>query len=593
MGGAVSSSARLDDWVAEVAAMTRPDRIVWCDGSDAEHAALVQEMERDRVLIPLNAARNPGCHLHRSHPSDVARTEHLTFICSTRRDDAGPLNNWMAPAEAKAKLGSLFAGAMRGRTMYVVPYLLGPAGSKACKVGVELTDSPYVVASMRIMTRIGTVALEALGSSNDFTPGLHSLGDLDPERRFICHFPEERLVWSIGSGYGGNALLAKKCFALRIASILARDEGWLAEHMLIVGIESPRGETTYVAAAFPSACGKTNLAMLRPPASQPGWKVWTVGDDIAWLWIDAEGGLRAVNPEAGFFGVVPGTSADTNPNMMEASRTNTIFTNVALAPDGSPWWEGLGAPPARLDDWQGKPWTPASGRPAAHPNSRMTTPARQCPSISPRWEDPAGVPISAIIFGGRRARVLPLVLETFDWKHGVTLGASMASETTAAAAGDVGKLRRDPMAMRPFCGYHAGDYFAHWLEVGKRLRKPPRIFHVNWFRKDGSGKLLWPGYGENLRVLRWIIERSQGRGEAVETAVGYVPGPAGLDLSGLALAPGAMRELLQVSPADWEAELHDLKGFFDTLGPRMPEAILREREAAERRVRGAGTSDRR
>src|ERR671923_353727 len=472
----------LEQWVEECAQLTHPKNIHWCDGSEAEYQHMIHDMLETGTLIELNQKEYPGCYLHRSDPTDVARTEHLTYVCTGEREDAGPNNNWMAPAEAKTKVGALFNGSMRGRTMYVVPYIMGPVASPYSQIGVELTDSPYVAVSMRIMTRMGQVALERLGASDNYVKGLHALGDLSPDHRFILHFPEERLIWSIGSGYGGNALLGKKCLALRIASVMRRDEGWMAEHMLILGLEDPSGEVTYMAAAFPSACGKTNLAMLVSPLEHMGYKVWTVGEDICWMHPGPDGRLWAINPEAGFFGVAPGTSSKTNPNVMAAIRQNTIFTNVALTPASEPWWEGMDGPvPEQLIDWHGKPWRPGKEK-AAHPNSRFTTPARQCPSISSHWEDPQGVPISAIIFGGRRARVAPLVYQSFNWQHGVFMGASMASETTAAATGAVGVVRHDPMAMLPFCGYNMADYFGHWLKVGRQISQPAKIFQVNWFR---------------------------------------------------------------------------------------------------------------
>ena len=574
-----SPNVALNAWVDECARLCRPERVHWVDGSEAEHQHLLGEMLASGTLHRLNPERYPDCYVHRSDPSDVARTEHLTFICTPAKDDAGPTNNWMEPAEAKRKVGALFEGAMRGRTMYVIPYVMGPLGSPISKVGVEITDSPYVVANMRIMTRMGRAALEQLGPSGTFVKGLHSLGDLSPDRRFILHFPDEKLIWSVGSGYGGNALLGKKCFALRIASVQAREEGWLAEHMLILGLESPRGETTYIAAAFPSACGKTNLAMLVPPATQPGWKVWTVGDDIAWMRPGPDGRLWAINPEAGFFGVAPGTSSKTNPNAIATLRSNSIFTNVAVTENGCPWWEGIdGEVPEKLTDWRNRPWTRGSTEKAAHPNSRFTAPARQCPSISPHWEDPRGVPISAFLFGGRRARVAPLVFEARDWAHGVFVGAAVASETTAAQSGAVGVVRRDPMAMLPFCGYNMADYWAHWLRLGPTLRQAPRVFHVNWFRQDANGKFLWPGFGDNLRVLRWVAERCQGGGKAVESPIGWLPAEGALDTTGLAVAPETMRELLAVDPADWRQEAGSLGEFFTKFGDRVPAEMERQRQ---------------
>jgi phosphoenolpyruvate carboxykinase (GTP) len=481
-------------------------------------------------------------------------------------------------------VGALFDGAMRGRTMYVVPYIMGPANSPISKVGVEATDSPYVVASMRIMSRMGQLAMDRVGPSKEFVPGLHSLGDLDPTRRYIVHFPEEKLIWSIGSGYGGNALLGKKCFALRIASVMAREQGWMAEHMLILGLESPGGKVTYMGAAFPSACGKTNLAMMVSALENQGYRVWTVGDDIAWMKILEDGYLHAINPEAGFFGVAPGTGMLTNPNVMGALRKNSLFTNTALTAEREPWWEGIGSdPPAGLTNWKGERWDSSKG-PAAHPNARYTVPAQQSPSISPQWEAPAGVPISAFIFGGRRARVAPLVYESFDWQHGVFVGATMASETTAAATGDVGITRRDPMAMLPFCGYNMADYFRHWLEMGKKIPKPPKIFHVNWFRKGADGKFLWPGYGENVRVLKWILERVEGRGAAQETPIGYVPAKGGLTLDGMKISDDAVSELLRVNPAVWDTELEDSKQFLMKFGARLPGEVREEHAKLSKRV---------
>jgi len=575
----------LEQWVDEVAGHTHPKDVYWCDGSDAENQRLVREMLASGTLTELNQTAYPNCYLHRSDPSDVARTEHLTFICSRERADSGPTNNWMEPRQAKEKVGALFRGAMRGRTMYVVPYVMGPVGSPFSKVGVELTDSPYVAASMRIMTRMGAAAMKQLGGRDDFVKGLHSLGDLSPERRFILHFPEEKLIWSVGSGYGGNALLGKKCFALRIASVQAREEGWLAEHMLILGLESPEGETHYIAAAFPSACGKTNLAMLVPPPSQKGWKVWTVGDDIAWMRRGPDGRLWAINPEAGFFGVAPGTSSKTNPNAMATLGKNSIFTNVAVTEDGCPWWEGIDGPvPERLTDWRGRPWRKGSSEKAAHPNARFTAPASQCPSISPRFDDPQGVPISALVFGGRRARTAPLVLQAFDWNHGVFVGASVASETTAAQSGAVGVVRRDPMAMLPFCGYNMADYFGHWLEMGKAVERPPAIFHVNWFRQDVEGRFIWPGFGENMRVLRWIVARAKGAGAAAESPIGMLPAPGAIDTSGLAVDGRTMEELLSVPKDDWRREAEGIGEFFGRFDGRLPAEMERQRQGLVARL---------
>jgi phosphoenolpyruvate carboxykinase (GTP) len=569
----------LEEWVEKAAQQTRPKQVVWCDGSEGEAQQLMEKLIAEGRTFRLNEKTYPNCVLHRSDPSDVARTEQVTFICSRRKEDAGPTNNWMAPDEAKQKVGALFNGAMAGRIMYVVPYLMGPADSGMTRVGVEVTDSPYVVASMRIMARIGKVALERIGGTNGFVPGLHSLGDLDPKRRFVLHFPEERLIWSIGSGYGGNALLGKKCFALRIASWMAREQGWMAEHMLILGLEDPSGKVTYMAAAFPSACGKTNLAMMVSALEDSGYRVWTVGDDIAWMQVGTDGYLHAINPEAGFFGVAPGTNAHTNPNVLAAVKRNTIFTNVAMTASREPWWEGMTAEtPAELTDWQGRQISAGDKGPAAQANSRYTAPARQAPGISPKWEDPAGVPISAFIFGGRRARVAPLVYESLSWRHGVFVGAGMASETTAAITGAVGVKRRDPMAMLPFCGYHMGDYFRHWLEMGQRIPHPPMIFHVNWFRKGADGKLLWPGYGENVRVLKWILERVNGKGQTEETPIGFVPAKRALTLDGLDISAEKMQELLHVDAGDWQKEVDEIGSFFNKFGDRLP-LELREEQA--------------
>jgi len=570
----MAASNAAERWVDETAGLTTPARVEWCDGSKAEYDRLIEGMLQDGTLLPLNQSTYPGCYLHRSHPSDVARTEQLTFICTTHKDDTGPTNNWMAPGEAKAKVGGYLRGAMRGRTMYVIPYLMGPAGSSMSRVGIMVTDSAYVVASMHIMTRVGQVALSAMRSDDDFIAGVHSLGDLSPDHRLIAHFPEEKLIWSVGSGYGGNALLGKKCHALRLGSAQARQEGWLAEHMLIIGVEDPSGRVTYLAAAMPSASGKTNLAMVE--ARLPGWRVWTVGDDIAWMHVDAQGQLRAINPESGFFGVAPNTSPKTNPNATRMVRSNTIFTNVALTPSGEPWWEGLTPePPAGLLDWQGQPWRPGT-TPAAHPNSRFTVPVQQCPSVSPNWEDPQGVPISGLIFGSRRSKVIPLVFEAFDWTHGVFLGSAMSTETTAAITGKVGVVRRDPMAMLPFCGYNMGDYFAHWLGMQQRLTRPPRLFRVNWFRRGDDGKFLWPGYGDNVRVLKWMVERIQGGATAVdETPIGWIPRPSALDTDGLGLTQAQLGEALRCDAGEWLEALGDLDQFYAQFGSRLPQPIAR------------------
>ena len=556
-----SQLAALDAWVAEVAALTRPDHIHWCDGSDAEYQALLAGMEADGSMVRLNPETHPGCWLHRSDPDDVARVEHLTFVCTRERDAAGPNNHWMAPDEAHAKMDALFDGCMRGRTLYVIPYCMGPLDSPLARCGVEITDSPYVVANMRLMTRMGAAALHRIeregAQGKPFVRGLHSTGELDPDRRFIMHFPEELAIKSYGSGYGGNALLGKKCHALRLASWQAREEGWLAEHMLILGLETPQGDTHYIAAAFPSACGKTNLAMLIPPEAyrERGWKVWTVGDDICWMRPGEDGRLWAINPEAGYFGVAPGTAARTNPNALAMIQRDTIYTNVAVTEDNQPWWEGLDERVPALD-WRGRPFDPANG-PAAHPNARFTVSARQCPSWSPRAEDPQGVPISAIVFGGRRSTLMPLVFEARDWAHGVRVGAAMGSETTAAATGAVGVMRRDPMAMKPFCGYHFGDYFAHWLSFDRPGARLPKIFHVNWFRKGEDGRFLWPGFSENMRVLEWIVGRVEGAAEAVDTPIGRLPAPHMLDLDGLGVPAETMQALLSVDEAGMAAEYEE------------------------------------
>ena len=523
----ITQSKPLSAWVTEVAGLTQPKHVHWCTGDRQEYDSLVRQMLGDGTLLKLNADRYPGCYLHRSDPQDVARVEHLTFVCTTSKEDAGPNNNWLAPSEAKKKMTDLFRGCMKDRTMYVIPYCMGPLDSPYSRCGIEITDSAYVVANMYLMTRIGKPALERIERDGSFVKGLHSTGELDPDRRFIMHFPEELTIMSYGSGYGGNALLGKKCHALRIASYQARTEGWLAEHMLILGVESPAGETHYLAAAFPSACGKTNLAMLIPPESQKGWKVWTLGDDIAWLHLDAEGRMRAINPEAGYFGVVPGTNRKTNRNAYDMIQSNTVFTNVAVTADNEPWWEEKGDGEPAID-WRGRPHKRGDG-PAAHPNSRFTVTAKQNPSYSKLAEAPEGVPLTALIFGGRRRELAPLVYQAKNWTHGVLVAAGVASETTAAATGKVGVVRRDPMAMKPFCGYNFADYWAHWLTFGDRSKTLPGIFHVNWFRRDGSGKFLWPGFGENLRVLRWVIERCAGRAGAVETPIGFLPKPSDIE----------------------------------------------------------------
>ncbi|MFO1426736.1 MAG: phosphoenolpyruvate carboxykinase (GTP) [Steroidobacteraceae bacterium] len=572
----------MTDWVRSVKELTQPDQVHWVDGSEAEYRSLMDQLLARGELQNLNPKTFPNCQLARSHPSDVARVEHLTFVCTRKREDAGPNNHWMDPAEAHAKMRDLFRGCMKGRTLYVVPYCMGPLDSPYSRCGVEITDSAYVVLNMVLMTRAGRGALERIARDGKFVKGLHSTGELDPDRRFIMHFPEELSIESFGSGYGGNALLGKKCHALRIASWQARDEGWMAEHMLIVGLQSPQGETHYVAAAFPSACGKTNLAMLIPPDSMPGWKVFTVGDDIAWLHPGPDGRLYAINPEAGYFGVVPGTNPKTNRNAYEMIRRDTLFTNVALTADNDPWWEGLesGTP---VTDWKGKPYEAKNG-PAAHPNARFTVSARRNPSYAPQADAPAGVPISAIIFGGRRRGVAPLVYEARNWSHGVLVGASVASETTAAAVGEAGVLRRDPMAMKPFCGYNFGDYWGHWLEMGRKLTNPPRIYHVNWFRRDAQGKFLWPGYGENLRVLAWILDRCAGRGGMNDTPIGHIPRKGDLNLEGLDIAPAALQELLSIDRELWKVEATEIHDYLDEFGSRVPSALRSELVALEQRL---------
>ena len=564
----------LSDWVAEVAELTQPERIHWCDGSESEYQTFVAEMLESGALIELNQDNYPGCYLHRSDPNDVARVEHLTYVCTSNQEDAGPNNNWMAPAQAKQMMRDFYDGCMKGRTLYVIPYCMGPLGSPFARYGVELTDSTYVAANMYLMTRMGKPALEHIERTGSFIKGLHSIGELDPERRFIMHFPEELTIMSYGSGYGGNALLGKKCHALRIASYQARTEGWLAEHMLIVGIESPEGETSYLACAFPSACGKTNLAMLIPPEHYKGWKVWTLGDDIAWMHLDDEGQLRAVNPEAGYFGVVPGTNRKTNPNAYDTITRDTIFTNVAVTADNDPWWEdkGGGEP---VTDWQGRAYDGSNG-PAAHPNSRFTVTAKNNPSYSSLAEAPEGVPISALVFGGRRRELAPLVYQAKSWAHGVLVGASVASETTAAATGKVGVVRRDPMAMKPFCGYNFGDYWQHWLSFEERAAKLPEIFHVNWFRRDADGNFLWPGFGENLRVLKWIIDRCEQRVDAVEQPIGYLPKPEDIDVEGLDVSPDTLAQLLTVDASQWSEELAQIDEYLQSFGSRVPEQLLAE-----------------
>jgi phosphoenolpyruvate carboxykinase (GTP) len=574
-------------WVKEVADLCNPDAVYWCDGSEEEKDRLTRECLSSGELEELNQEDWPGCYLSRSDINDVARSEQQTFICSRRKEDAGITNNWMDPEIAYRKLTGILRGSMRGRTLYVIPFFMGTAGSSFRKIGIQITDSRYVVLSMRIMTRMGQAALDDLDTMGEFTKCLHAKADLDPQRRYICHFPEDNAVWSVGSAYGGNALLGKKCLALRIGSYLGKIQGWLAEHMLILGVENPEGRVKYIAAAFPSQCGKTNLSMLIPPPALSGYKVWTLGDDIAWLHIGSDGRLYAQNPENGFFGVAPGTSEFTNPNAMAMIRRNTIFTNVLKTDDGGVWWEGMGRLPVHGTDWRGADWIPDSNGSGAHPNARFTTPAGQCPSISPHWEDPHGVPISAILFGARRSTVAPLICESCNWQHGVYLGATMASETTSAAVGKTGVIRRDPMAMLPFIGYNVGDYFQHWLDIGRKLKgKAPKIFHVNWFRRDREGKFLWPGFGENLRAILWAIDRCEGKSKAVETPMGLVPAPDDLNLDGLDLSPEKVEALLQLNAGDWTEDMENQREFFDRIGERLPRELRWEQDEFAQRLKG-------
>ena len=571
-------------WIEEMKAMLNPDNVVWIDGSEEQLNALRAQAVADGTLIKLDEEKLPGCYLHRTAPNDVARVEDRTFICAKTKEEAGPTNNWMDPQEMYAKLTKLYTNSMKGRTMYIIPFIMGPAKSPFSKVGIEITDSIYVVLNMGIMTRMGQIAIEELSEKGDFTKCLHCTANVDPEERYIVQFPEDNTIWSINSAYGGNVLLGKKCFALRIASFLGKNEGWMAEHMLILGLENPQGEVKYVSAAFPSACGKTNLAMLIPPKELEGYKVWTVGDDIAWLRVGPDGRLYAINPEAGFFGVAPGTSSKTNKNALLTTMSNTIFTNVALRDDNTVWWEGHDdETPAHCIEWKGEEWTSDSSEKAAHPNSRFTAPACQCPCISPEWENPAGVPISAIIFGGRRAKTAPLVYQSFDWNHGVFIGSTMASETTAAAAGAVGVVRRDPMAMKPFIGYNVGDYFAHWIEMGKKISNPPKIFNTNWFRKNDDGKFLWPGFGDNMRVLLWILDRCDGKVGAVESPIGYLPNKEDLNLAGLDISEEDLNELLNVDKEVWLDEVAQIKELYAGF-EKLPAELAEQLKALEARL---------